>query len=56
MIDLQTVIQKTEGEVDTICIDPPWGVTLPCREHWKVLITQLLGGTLIEFQKIKKSA
>ena len=30
-------------------------MTLPCREHWQVLVTQLLGGALIEFQIIKKS-
>ena len=27
-------------KVDTICIEPPRGVTLPCREHWQVLVTQ----------------
>ena len=43
-------------KVDIICIEPPRGVTLPCREHWQVLVTQLLGGALIEFQIIKKSA
>ena len=31
-------------------------VTLPCQEHWQILVTQLLGGALIEFQIIKKSA
>ena len=45
-------------KVDIICIEPPrpGGVTHPCREHWQVLVTQLLGGALIEFQIIKKSA
>ena len=41
-------------KVDIICIEPPRGVTLPCREHWQDLVTQLLGGTLIEFQKFQK--
>ena len=43
-------------KVDTICIEPPRGVTLPCREHWQILVTQLLGGALIELQIIQKSA
>ena len=43
-------------KVDIICVEPHWGVTLPCREHWQLLVTQLLGGALIEFQLIKKSA
>ena len=41
-------------KVEIICVEPPRGVTLPCREHWQVLVTQLLGGALIEFQIIKK--
>ena len=43
-------------KVDTIWIEPPRGVTLTCREHWQVLVTQQLGGALIEFQKIKYPA
>ena len=36
-------------KVDTICIEPPQGVTLPCREHLQVLVTLLLRGAIIEF-------
>ena len=38
-------------KVDTICVEPPRGVTLLCREHWQVLVTQLVGA-LIEIQII----
>ena len=37
---------------DTICIEPPLGVTLYSRELWQVLVIQLFGGTLLSFQDI----
>ena len=43
------------AQKNTFCIEPPQGVTLPCQEQWQVLVTQVLGGTIIEFQIIKKS-
>ena len=46
----QIVVGLGRCNVDTICIEPPRGMTLHCQEHWQVLVTQMLGGTLIEFK------
>ena len=33
---------------------PRGGSTQSCQEHWQVLVTQLLGGAHIEFQRNQK--
>ena len=40
-------------KVNIICIEPPRGVTLPCQEHWQVLVTQLLWAPLLSSKKTK---